>query len=303
MDCRPDPGFLPGVFAAADQSAQNHQQQFLWLRGAEFGSLAIATLFGAVSVWIGWPGVFAVSLSLCTAVGIRWTAAAETHEENWYRARALAESVKSTSWQFATGGEAFPIEDAESEQRLRTLTTQIVSDLGTPDLPVADTRGWSTTNEMRCLRGTDLDTRLDAYLKWRVKPQLEWYTVKAKKNRGAATLWRRVIASVEVAAIVAAIASLSGGLSIVWALSAISVAAAMTAWVQTRRYSDLAAAYTVTTHDVARVADRGAAIGDENVWATFVHDAEAAFSREHTVWLARRQRPGNWGSSRISDED
>jgi hypothetical protein len=67
--------------------------------------------------------------------------------------------------------------------------------------------------------------------------------------------------------------------------------ASVAAWQQTKNYSSQSEAYAVTSHEVAIVAETIGPAIDESSWAQAVHDAEAAFSREHTLWLARRQGP------------
>jgi hypothetical protein len=67
-------------------------------------------------------------------------------------------------------------------------------------------------------------------------------------------------------------------------------AAAIAAWRQTRDYTTLKDAYEVTSHEIVIVAGELPAAGrSEEAWSQLVHDAAAAFSREHTLWLVRRQ--------------
>jgi hypothetical protein len=69
------------------------------------------------------------------------------------------------------------------------------------------------------------------------------------------------------------------------------VAVAVIGWMQAKKYASLSEAYAVTSHEVALVASTLSAELDEDAWAQAVHDAEAAFSRELTMWQARRQAP------------
>jgi hypothetical protein len=64
--------------------------------------------------------------------------------------------------------------------------------------------------------------------------------------------------------------------------------AAMTAWLQTKQHRTLATAYAITALELASVRTRIAHQATEADWATFVSDAEEAFSREHTLWKASR---------------
>jgi hypothetical protein len=60
---------------------------------------------------------------------------------------------------------------------------------------------------------------------------------------------------------------------------------------QAKKYANLSEAYAVTSHEVSLVPSTLSAEATEEEWAQAVHDAEAAFSREHTMWQARRQGP------------
>ena len=72
------------------------------------------------------------------------------------------------------------------------------------------------------------------------------------------------------------------------AIFAGAMVAAMTAWLQTKQHRTLATAYTVTALELASVRSRIVHQASEEDWATFVSDAEEAFSREHTLWKASR---------------
>jgi hypothetical protein len=67
-----------------------------------------------------------------------------------------------------------------------------------------------------------------------------------------------------------------------------ALVAAMTAWLQAKQHRSLAAAYTVTALELASVRSKIRHQQSEADWATFVSDAEEAFSREHTLWKASR---------------
>ena len=78
-----------------------------------------------------------------------------------------------------------------------------------------------------------------------------------------------------------------------------AVAAASMAWLQMKRYQDLAQAYALVAHelglievqaeDVRRLIETQAQrVHREEHLASFVANAENAISREHTMWVARR---------------
>ena len=67
----------------------------------------------------------------------------------------------------------------------------------------------------------------------------------------------------------------------------VSAGAALT-WIQVKRFSELAAAYGLTAHELGVIRNDLESVIDENGFAQFVVDSESAFSREHTQWLARK---------------
>ena len=72
---------------------------------------------------------------------------------------------------------------------------------------------------------------------------------------------------------------------------AATLAAGFTAWIQTRDHVTQARAFRLTAEDLERgVKEDLVSEGDDQAWVSFVAGAEAAMSREHVMWLARRGR-------------
>ena len=69
---------------------------------------------------------------------------------------------------------------------------------------------------------------------------------------------------------------------------AATAAVAVAAWTRTKAHSELAEAYAVTAREVAQIRASAAEVAEED-WRDFVANAEQAFSREHTLWHARRR--------------
>ena len=68
----------------------------------------------------------------------------------------------------------------------------------------------------------------------------------------------------------------------------VSLAGSAVAWVQGRRFSDLAQSYAIASQDIAAALSLLQGIDSEQRFSSFVGDAENAISREHTLWVARR---------------
>lgn len=281
---------LPHFFHQADESARVAQRTFLFWKGAEFTCLAAAAIFALFSKQVLWgAGPWLTVISFGTAIAIRISPLLRNAENTWYDARAAAESIKTAAWQFAVGGESFRIGDGSAPDRFRKLVSDICRALPSwqrgsfGDEPLI-------TDGMATLRRASRQTRSTMYREHRVNEQTTWYAQKAAINRLRSRLWTVGVLLVEAAALVVGVVNLIEpiGVDLLGAFAA--VAAAIVGWQQTKQFNNLAEVYAVTSNEVALVKD-SLDESSEEVWAQSVTDAEAAFSREHSMWLSRRQGP------------
>ena len=285
---------LPPLFHAADQSSLKAQRWFLNATKVRLMGLIGAAFFG-LFVWtwgqspVDWAGVLA-ALCFGIALVVEGYLLKSKPERTWYDGRAVAESMKTLTWRYAMGADPFNIEHAAAEADelfLRQLSDVlgVVKDLDlAPDAAV----GEQITAAMRAVRAASLHDRKTIYAEHRVDEQQSWYSRNAKWNRSRANRWALGMLAIEVlgigAGILKAIGTIHGDLLGFGG----AIAAAMTAWLQTKQHRSLAAAYTVTALELASVRSRIRHQESEANWAAFVSDAEDAFSREHTLWKASR---------------
>jgi hypothetical protein len=59
---------------------------------------------------------------------------------------------------------------------------------------------------------------------------------------------------------------------------------------QVKKFNELAAAYTVAAHEIGLIRPKLDDVSTEAELSDFITDAELAFSREHTLWVARRTK-------------
>ena len=57
-----------------------------------------------------------------------------------------------------------------------------------------------------------------------------------------------------------------------------------------QRHSELASAYALTAHEIGIIEERARGTSTNKEFSNFVNDAEQAFSREHTQWIARQHQ-------------
>jgi len=211
-------------------------------------------------------------------------------EKAWYDGRAGAESARTLAWLYAVGGGLFNINSCQDpDGELLDQLGMIAKQLGRLALS-AEGIGHQITEKMRIVRGSSLADRKAAYVTGRIDAQLQWYQGRCEWNARREESWRRVTLSLQGAGLAAAIARISGLLTIdLLGLIAAGVAAT-SAWLEAKDHGTLAEAYSITAVDLSLARERALKILDdasEDSWSRFVEGAEQAISREHTLWLAR----------------
>jgi hypothetical protein len=217
------------------------------------------------------------------ALAIRISRIGDNAQRRWYDARAAAESIKSASWQFAVGGEAYRKDDATAATRFQADLHRYLGQLSHLTVP--------TDSPSECGVTAPIGERVAAYIAHRVQDQMDWYATSATRNGLRARRWWLMLVIVEASALIVGLARVAFGFDVDWLGVLAALAASLAAWQQAKRYTELSESYAVTSHEVGLIKAASGECRSERSWAQFVHDAEAAFSREHTLWLARRQGP------------
>ena len=132
------------------------------------------------------------------------------------------------------------------------------------------------------------EERRGFYLAARVDDQEAWYAGKSQTNARSATIWFWISLLFEGLALAAAIVIAVTGsrLDLVGVLAAITAAA--TAWTQLGRHDELAKSYGLAAHELMVLHARLELAEAEEAFRQGVEETEAAISREHTMWMARR---------------
>lgn len=150
--------------------------------------------------------------------------------------------------------------------------------------------GEQITKAMLDARNLNLKDRLGYYLTHRIEEQKKWYLAKAKANRSKFNGHVWLIIVIQLAAVAMALfrINFSSYLTIWPTEPALVVASALIGWVQIKKFNELSSAYSLTAHEIGLIQTRSDAIQTEKDFSDFVNDAELAFSREHTQWVARQ---------------
>lgn len=285
------PPELPALHRSFDTCSRASQRRFLGFTRGSLIFMVVAAAAGAITVQDGpdWAAVVAV-FALLLAAGLRGILLATHPERDWYDGRAGAESVKTLTWQFAVGGGAFGIDTDDPRGRLVMRFHDLLAIQGGLGRPAAPSDR-QLTDWMLRLRTQPLAVRRTTYLAGRLDDQVDWYSAKADNHRRLANVWSWATLALQAIGIAVAILVALGTIDIDLVGLAASAATAATAWLESKDHSHLAEAYARTAHELVLVRDGLPADDDEHRWSEFVADAEAAVSREHTSWLARRRAP------------
>lgn len=280
---------LPALFRAADEASKTQRGRYFAATAAILALAVVAGIFGTIDIraggadWAAAVATISFVAGLISGIYILW----ERPERQWYDARAAAESVKTLAWRYSVGGSDFPIEpvgsDADSElvKRLSSLSHAL------DHVSLALAPGAQISSRMRELRNADFETRRAAYRERRIADQREWYTAAAKTNSRRALQWRLASLGAQLTGVIGGILRTTETIRFDLLGIAAAAVAAILAWLQTREHATLAEAYAVTARELA-LADEQAQAATADDWPTVVDNTEAAVSREHTLWRARR---------------
>lgn len=161
----------------------------------------------------------------------------------------------------------------------RDMASVLTSHLDSPQI----------SEKMTQLRSQSLEERRAAYFEHRIEDQLAWYKAKATSNASAAKWFFRLLITVNVVAIILALVRIAFSTAPYWPTDVmVAAAASLLSWMQAKRYTELSASYALTAFEIQFVREQSQVEMTEQRFSSFVGDAENAFSREHTQWVARK---------------
>ena len=286
--------FYPALFRSADDASNKKQKVYLRLIGTEYTVLLLASLlsdsaFKGPTFYLIYAFIFVVAVVLLLTRNF-WKL-----QQDWYRCRALAESVKTLTWRYIM--RAAPFADGPSPQDARAEFRSQLYRTFDSNRATADKidPNWSAddqiTAEMDRIRAFSLDERKKYYTAHRLNDQRTWYMGKATENNRSARNW--IIATVAAYALAFALvlARIKFPDWVFWGIGPVIVfASSAIGWMQVKKFNELAAAYTVTAHEIGFIKPKLDTVDSESDFSEFINDAELAFSREHTLWIARQSR-------------
>lgn len=281
---------FPALYKSADDASAAAQRAFWWTIRSEYFLLFCVAALSATKDVSG-LNPLALTLLLVLLAGLFVFKFYKKLEQEWYRCRALAESVKTSTWRFAM--RAHPFQDAHSIEQPKAEFRNLLRDILKANHHLAanlqNSHAEQFTKSMLEVRQLPLDERRAYYLENRIDNQRLWYSRKSAANRRALRAW--VVGTI-VVYVLAALSLNAKQLGLNWATYAfdplIVLVTSAIGWMQMKRHSELMASYNLTAHEIGITRSNSDGIKTEEEFSNFVNEAELAFSREHTQWVARR---------------
>ena len=288
----------PAVFLAADRASAGAQKKYLRVSRVTLvllvsgaGLAAASPVFACVRLALAIASAIVLAASILLTLYLK----ARKPEHLWYGGRAVAESAKSMAWRYMAGSAPYPagLPSAEVDQKFALALRSIVKEREQLSFGFGGefSKQPQISDRMRAVRAGTLDERKGVYLAERISDQRAWYGNQAASNRAAENRYFVIVFASQLAALAAAIALVS------WPDSNIrltgffaSLAGALIAWLQLKQHKDLAQSYSVAELELGFIEEKARHITSEQEFSDFVSDAENAISREHTLWIARRDR-------------
>jgi hypothetical protein len=284
----------PALWQASTNASAGCQRVYLFWVRLHLGLLAGT---GVVAAWN--PASVVADRGVAIAVGVMMLAALliglglriGKPDDAWFRARAFAENAKGAAWRFMMKPK--PSDQAADEAEEKAFLEELQQVRGRfpqveRHLSKHDPGGEELTAKMREVRAMGLADRLAFYRKHRLQDQIDWYRKKAKINADAESRWFVIILVVEGLAIIAAVWRMMNTHEYNPTGAVAALTACFVAWVQTKRFSDLANTYGVACRDLNGLNTRAEHVHDEAQLQAFVDEVETAVSREHRLWVERR---------------
>jgi prepilin signal peptidase PulO-like enzyme (type II secretory pathway) len=280
---------FPALYRSASAASHVTQRRFYLVLGSTLAIFVVSAACSFLDLQSRYLAAAQAGL-LFISLGFSIYLASAKPQKSWYGARALAESVKTISWRYMMRTEPFDGADPVARANLITTLRRTIADNREVSAHASSLEGVDqVTPAMEAWRSRTLAERQALYVDQRINHQLGWYSRKALASRASARRWFAMLIFANCLAILAALGNTAYPEFTYWPTDVFAAAAAaVLGWLQGKKYEDLAAAYTLTAHEIGLVRAELATVVDEAAFSKFVADAESAFSREHTQWQARR---------------
>ncbi len=280
---------FPALYRSADDLSLGSQRHFFRALRIHLVTLVIAATLSITSI-PHWSVAAAQLLALLCALGCSIYLFSMRPDRFWYAGRAVAESIKTITWRYVCRAEPFQGDDAIARNDFSQTLRQIVEQNREVCQSLTEhLDGQQFTPVMEQMRAWPLEERRANYADCRIKDQLTWYAKKAAFNRRMSRYFFWALIGVNAIAVICAVLRMVYVELPFWPTDIfVATAACVLSWMQAKRFSELAASYALAAHEIGFIKEQSLLPNTHEKFSLFVGDAENAFSREHTQWVARK---------------
>lgn len=282
---------LPGLYRSADIASLKAQKNHFSSLSAY---LLLLIMAAAVSFYSDESVIWAMTSAILflATLGILIGLQAIRPDDIWYNGRAVAESVKTRAWRWMMRAEPY-----DDNERLENVSKKFIEDLieilnQNRSLAKAidpnEEGNEPISEKMKEIRSLSIEKRLNVYKRERVQDQERWYSRKSAFNKCRALRWfwaSVLLHCIAIAMLLFRIVDPS--LAFPVGVVATSASAVLT-WLQAKKHNELNSSYSLAAHEIGLVGAEALSIHTNQNLSDFVINTEAAFSREHTQWAARK---------------
>lgn len=286
-----DDSHLPGLYQSSNQASIDSQSVYYISLLVYLVLLVVAASISYYSPNSKGGTYFSAFLFLVT-LGILIGLRVKRPDDTWYNGRAVAESVKTRAWRWMMRAE--PYFDGERIEVVKKLFVNDLKEILRQNTSIAHALGSDEhlegpiSNKMAEVRAMPVKDRLAVYVMDRVKDQHVWYSKKSVFNRKRAKCWFWVSVTLHLVAIAMLLARVQDPTLNLPIEVVATAAGAVITWLQAKKHNELASSYSLAAHEIVLIKGESVDIHTESDLSDYVVNAEAAFSREHTQWVARK---------------
>lgn len=281
----------PNIFTAADCASKKAQNRFVWLNISILALIILTTVLTLDSDAPKWLSILS-SILLVVSTMLTILIFFFKPEKTWYDGRAIAESAKSLTWKFMMGVRPFSynLTTEQAEEKLIKNLKQIIGQKKEFYKLIGEQFGEreQITPTMIANREKSFSDKVQLYSSARLEEQRKWYAKKSKLNRTNKNIALSCLIAFQLFAITAFILEIYDSIEFTLTPLFAILATSTIALLQLKRFQELTESYGITATELSLVKTKTRHIKDEKDLEDFVDDAETAISREHTLWLARR---------------
>jgi hypothetical protein len=286
--------FFPILFKIADNKSDKAQKRFININISILLLLVLSSLSSIYTTQIETPNSLVIFCTSCLIFStlLNLFVLFFQPEKKWYEGRAIAESVKTLTWKFITGAKPFDLklDDEKSQLIFNEILKKIIGQR--KDFYILIGKKYPNENmiseEMISIRKSSFEERKKMYLEMRIQDQINWYSKKSTENDRYKLITFIVMICFQILGIIFFIRELNT--KVVFSFTSISIAltSILLTWLQLKRFQELTESYAITAMELKFIKDKSKFILNDNDLDKYVDDSETAISREHTLWLARR---------------